>query len=67
MANILVPTITSNLDSQRRDLDVSRDIIRTTPDVTPFTIMMLNSRKKPTKTAEFYWWEEDCSRTSSLL
>lgn len=59
MANILVPTITSNLDSQRRDLDVSREIIRTTPDATPFTIMMLKSRKKPTKSAEFYWWEED--------
>jgi hypothetical protein len=60
MANILVPTITSNLDSLRRDLDVSKEIIRTTPDATPFTIMMLKSRKKPTKTAEFYWWEEDC-------
>ena len=59
MANILVPTITSNLDSLRRDLDVSKEIIRTTPDATPFTIMMLKSRKKPTKSAEFYWWEED--------
>lgn len=59
MANILLPTTTYNLDDQRRDLDVSKEIIRTTPDATPFTVMMLKSRKKPTKTAEFYWWEED--------
>lgn len=59
MANILLPTLSYDLDDQRRDLDVSKEIIRTTPDATPFTVMMLKSRKKPTRTAEFYWWEED--------
>jgi hypothetical protein len=51
--------LTFDLDSQRRDLDVARDIARYIPDETPWTVMLLQSRKKPTKTAAFYWWEED--------
>jgi hypothetical protein len=48
-----------DLDSQRRDLDVSKEIARYIPDETPWTVMLLQSRTKSTKTAEFYWWESD--------
>ena len=51
--------LTFDLDDQRRDLDVATDIARYVPDETPWTVMLLQSRKKATKTAEFYWWEED--------
>lgn len=54
-----MPVLTFDLDSQRRDLDVAAEISRHVPDETPWTVMLLQSRKKASKTAEFYWWEED--------
>ncbi|TYO95132.1 SU10 major capsid protein [Desulfallas thermosapovorans] len=53
------PVLTFDLDTQRRDLDVARDIARYMPDETPWTVMLLQSRKKGTQTAQFFWWEED--------
>ena len=54
-----MPVTTFDLDTLRRDLDVATDIARYIPDETPWTVMLLQSRKKSTQTAEFYWWEED--------
>lgn len=51
--------LTFDLDTQRRDLDVAKDIARYMPDETPWTVMLLQSRKKATQTAQFFWWEED--------
>ncbi|MEW6045006.1 MAG: DUF5309 family protein [Bacillota bacterium] len=54
-----MPVLTFDLDFQRRDIDVSDEIARYVPNETPFTVVLLQSRKKKTNTAEFYWWEED--------
>ncbi len=51
--------LTFDLDFQRRDIDVSKEISRYVPDETPWTVMLMQARKKATRTAEFYWWEED--------
>lgn len=51
--------LTYDLDSQRRDLDVAKDIARYIPEENPWLVMTLQSRKKATQTAAFYWWEED--------
>jgi hypothetical protein len=51
--------LTFDLDFQRRDIDVSKEIARYMPDETPWTVMLMQARKKATRTAEFYWWEED--------
>jgi hypothetical protein len=54
-----MPVLTFDLDSQRRDLDVSKEIARYVPDETPWTVMLLQSRTKATKATEFYWWDEE--------
>jgi len=51
--------LTFDLDFQRRDIDVSKEISRYVPDETPWTVMLMQARKRGTRTAEFYWWEED--------
>lgn len=51
--------LTFDLDTQRRDLDVSKEIARLIPEENPWVVMLLQSRKRGTRTAEFYWWEEE--------
>lgn len=51
--------LTYDLDSQRRDLDVAKDIARYIPEENPWLVMTMQSRKKNTRTAVFYWWESD--------
>lgn len=54
-----MPVLTFDLDMQRRDLDVAAEIARLVPEENPWVVMLLQSRKRPTRTAEFYWWESD--------
>jgi hypothetical protein len=51
--------LTFDLDTLRRDLDVTPVIARLIPEENPWVVMLLQSRKKGLKTAEFYWFEED--------
>lgn len=51
--------LTFDLDTQRRDLDVSKEIVRYMPEENPWLVMTLQSRKIPTRTAAYYWWESD--------
>ena len=54
-----MPVLTFDLDTQRRDLDIAKDIARYIPEETPWTVMLMQSRKKATQAAQFFWWEED--------
>jgi len=54
-----VAVLTFDFDTQRRDLDVSKEITRYIPEENPWLVMLTQSRTKGTKTATFYWWEED--------
>ena len=51
--------LTFDIDNLRRDLDVATEIARLIPEENPWVVMLLQSRKKATRTAEFYWWESD--------
>lgn len=48
---------TWNLDTQRRDIDVSKTIDRYLTEENPWLVLLLRSRKKVTTDPSFYWWE----------
>lgn len=54
-----MPVLTYDLDTERRDIDVSDKIARYIPNANPWLVMSLQSRKKSTTDYEFKWWEED--------
>lgn len=51
--------LTFDIDSQRRDFDVSREIARYVPDTNQWAVLLMRARKKPTGSAEFFWYDED--------
>ena len=50
---------TYDIDRERRDIDVSKDIARLLPDETPFAAILMRARKENTNTAEFVWFDEE--------
>lgn len=53
------PVTTYGIDRDRRDIDVSKEIARLIPDANPFLVILMRARKRPTKTAEFYWYDSE--------
>lgn len=51
--------LTFDIDNERRDFDVSEDIARYVPDVTPWAVILMRARKRPVGSAYFYWYDED--------
>lgn len=48
---------TFDIDRDRRDIDVSRQIARLVPDENPFTVILMRARKKATRSAEIVWYD----------
>ena len=51
------PVTTRVIDTGRRDLDVSREILRLNPDATPFAIILMKAKKQMTHSNYFYWYD----------
>jgi len=60
------PVTTFSIDTDRRDIDISRDIAQLLPDATPFLVVLIEAQRSPTSTTEFRcfdkepaaWWTE---------
>jgi len=53
------PVTTYNIDSDRRDIDVSNDIAQLMPEATPFLSILMRARKVPVNSMEFIWYDEE--------
>jgi len=53
-----VPIYTTNIDRDRRQLDVSKRIAYLEPDETPFTVILMRARKVAATSAEVIWYED---------
>ena len=53
------PVTTYNIDSDRRDIDVSSDIAQLMPEATPFLTILMRARKIPVNSMEFIWYDEE--------
>jgi hypothetical protein len=53
------PIYTATIDDDRRDIDVADDIAQLVPEATPFTIIMMQARKKASNTAKFVWYDTE--------
>lgn len=51
--------LTFDIDRERRDIDVAKEIARLVPDATPFAVILMRARKQATQTSEFIWFEEE--------
>ena len=51
--------LTFDIDNQRRDFDVADEIARYVPDVTQWAVLLMRARKRPTGSAQFFWYDED--------
>jgi hypothetical protein len=61
------PILTYTIDRERRDIDVAGDIARLVPDASPFTVILMRAKKKPTQTAEFAWYDEEPGGYQTLI
>ena len=53
------PVLTSDIDYQRRDIDVASNISELMPDLTPFLTILMKAKKKTTRSTEFIWYEDE--------
>lgn len=51
--------LSTNVDRDRREIDVASRIALLEPDATPLTVILMRARKDPTNTAEFVWFEDE--------
>lgn len=58
-ANNNSPVLTSDIDYQRRDIDVSSNISSLMPDLTPFLTILMKAKKQTTRSTEFIWYEDE--------
>lgn len=49
---------TYNIDTERRDIDVSKEISMLVPEATPFLTILMRARKVPVNSTEFTWYDE---------
>lgn len=49
---------TTNIDRDRRKLDVAKRIAYLEPDETPFTVILMRAKKKAAGSAEVIWYED---------
>jgi len=53
------PVSTYDVDSDRRDIDVSSKIADLMPEATPFLSILVKARKDPVNSTEFIWYDEE--------
>lgn len=53
------PITTFDIDSSRRDIDVSNDIPLLVPDATPFLVVLMRAAKKTVNSMEFTWFDSE--------
>lgn len=54
-----MPVTTWDIDRERREIDVSRDIARYLPNANPFTVILMRARKRELSDPEFVWYDEE--------
>lgn len=54
-----MPVTTFEIDRERREIDVSKEIARYVPNASPFTVILMRARKKSTVSPEFQWYDEE--------
>lgn len=54
-----MPVLTYDIDTQRKDYDVSKKIARLVPDVGAFAVIMMRARKEVVNSDTFYWYDEE--------
>jgi hypothetical protein len=52
------PVTTYKVDSDRRDIDVSKEISLLVPEATPFISLLMRARKVPVNSTEFIWYDQ---------
>lgn len=53
------PVQTTNIDYDRRDIDISDEIAYYYPEATPFLAILMRVAKEATDSVEFIWWDKD--------
>lgn len=53
------PVLTTNIDSDRRDIDIASEIAYLMPEATPFISILMRARKVPVDSAEFIWYDKN--------
>jgi hypothetical protein len=53
------PVQTTNIDYDRRDIDISEEIAYYYPKATAFLSILMRVGKKPTRSTEYIWWDKD--------
>ena len=56
------PATTFDVDSDRRDIDISNEIALLMPEATPFITILMRARKVPVDSQEFIWFDEDAQK-----
>lgn len=59
MAKYLGQTVVANIDSDRIDLDVSREIAEYMPDESGFSVILMKAAKETTDTQQFFWYDNE--------
>lgn len=54
-----MPVTTFDIDRERRELDVSREIARYLPNANPFTVILMRARKRAANDPELIWYDEE--------
>jgi hypothetical protein len=53
------PLLTFAIDATRRDIDVAEDIRQYEPNASPFTVTLMNARKKAIGSTETHWYDQN--------
>lgn len=53
------PVLTTNIDSDRRDIDIANEVALLMPEATPFISILMRARKVPVDSAEFIWYDKN--------
>lgn len=52
------PVTTYDIDRDRREIDVTKRIAEERPDESPFIVILMRARKRPTTNTELQWWDD---------
>lgn len=53
------PVTTFDIDRDRREIDVTKKIAEYRPDESPFVVLLMRARKRPTINTELQWWDDE--------
>ncbi len=53
------PVTTFHVDTDRRDIDISKSILELEPDATPFLVVLANASKETSNSLEYIWYDNE--------